>query len=302
VTQASLSTELGLAPRGPSSPAVARAPELPVFDPNEAERAVDFVRFVRLLVAWPMTTLGVLAFGAGLALGHAWFALAAAVVTTLIPVSLWDDMRLARALELLGRGNPEGAQEGLRRVATSSRRFGPQRQRACAALAALAWRRCDHEAALHWIQARRRLLGRSTAGSGTTEERWSTAASEVWLLALLGHAHEAQALLDRLEPAPHDDGRIVEITAHLLVAFARDDAEAVRPHLDAWTSVCETRDELGLASVALAWASSVCGRRDAAMTWAHRICDDRLRHVRAHAPRLHRWLESHRNRPGYARG
>jgi hypothetical protein len=281
-----------------------RQRELPVFDPAEAERAVEFVRFVRLLVAWPMTTLGVLAFGAGLASGHVWFALFAGVIATLIPVSLWDDMRLARSLERLRRGDVSGAEQGLRRVASSTRRFGPQRQRACAVLAAIAWRRCDHASALQWVQVRLQLFGRGEGTTaGTADERWSTAASEVWLLALLGHAGEARAALDRLESAtPDDDAQLVEMTAHLLVAFAHDDAEAVRPHLAGWQSVCESHDTLGLASVALTWALHACGQPDAAKVWAHRTrARVSLDHVRAHAPRLLRWYEGYGDTLAYAR-
>ena len=148
--------------------AVRQRGELPVFDPVEAERALGFVRLVRLLVALPMTSLGVLAFGAGLAMGNPWFAVAAAVMTALIPLSLRDDTRLAKALERFGRGDLTGAEQGLLPVAR--RRQGTQAQRACAYLAAIAWRRCDHEAALQWVRARQRLLGRPASVEAVTPD------------------------------------------------------------------------------------------------------------------------------------
>lgn len=288
----------------PLAASAARHRELPVFDPRETERAVGFVRLVRLLVALPMTTLGLLALGAGLAIGHAWFALTAGTITGLILFSLWDDTRLTKSLELVRRGDLSGAEQGFRRVASSTRRFGPQRQRAYAYLAAIAWRRCDHASALQFVRARQQLLGRiGTSGTGTADERWLTAASEVWLLALLGHGEDARAALETLESAaPDADARLIEVTAHLLVAFACDDAEVVRPHLSDWQALCEAHDSTGLASAALAWAHHACGQRDAATVWAQRTRTHlRLDHVEAHAPRLARWLTGFPDDFSYAR-
>lgn len=297
--------ELALAPGSPMAPAddtAARQRELPVFDPAEAERAVGFVRLVRLLVALPMTTLGLLALGAGLAVGQLWFASTAGIITALILYSLWDDTRLTKSIERMRRGDLPGAEHGFRRVALSSRRFGPQRQRAHAYLAAIAWRRCDHEAALRWTRSRLALLGRT--GSGTGDEQWSTAITEVWLLALLGHGNEARDALAELEPAPPDgDARLVEITARLLVAFALGEADEVRPHLGEWKALCESNDRVGLASAALVWAQDACGDRDAATLWAQRtVARADLEHLRLHAPRLHRWLRGYVRTSPYPRG
>jgi hypothetical protein len=222
-------------------------------------------------------------------------------ITALILVSLWSDTRLTKSVELLRRGELSAATVGFRRVADTAHRLAPQRYRAYGYLAAIAWRKADHDAALGWIRARRRALERT--GAGTSDERWATEATEVWLLALLGLAADAEAALQRLPAAPPDaEAKRVEITARLLVAFARDEADELRPQLRRWAGFCEDHDRLGLASAALAWAFDATGDRDAAWTLAERT---RARadhdHLHTHAPRLHRWLSTYGHSQPYGR-
>ncbi|MCA9709783.1 MAG: hypothetical protein KDK70_28345, partial [Myxococcales bacterium] len=165
--------------------------DLPVLADGELDRMVGFVRIVRLLGGM-LGTLGALAALTGITLRLPGLAIGATVLSSLILYALWEDTRLAKALELLRRRKIEAAEAALAKIADSTRRSPWQRQRARTYLASLAWRRGDVEQALQWIQAR---LAVPRRGREDPAERWLAQATEVQLLALAGHGVEAEGAL-----------------------------------------------------------------------------------------------------------
>lgn len=264
-------------------------------DAADADRAVGFVRLVRVLVSVPMTTLGVLAVGAGLAVGNVILAVLAAIITVLLVYALSHDTQLTKALEMLRRGDLRAAEAGMLRVALAPRRPGLQKQRARAYLAAIGWMRGDHAMALKWTRAR---LAAHEEGPSTSYDRFVTAATEVQLLALLGRVAEARERAVELPaPPPTDACAHVAATTALLVAHAASDPEPVRDRVDEWTPLIDEYDDTGLSSGLLGWAYDALGRREKALWQTRRALEHGdAEHLRMHAPRLWRWLSSYEDR------
>ncbi|MEX1361712.1 MAG: hypothetical protein AB1Z98_01190 [Nannocystaceae bacterium] len=272
--------------------------DLPVLLGGELERLVGFVRIVRLLGGM-LGALGALATLAGIALGLPVLALVSTLISGLILYALWEDTRLASALELLRRRRTEAAQAALAKIAGSSRRTPWQRQRARTYLASLAWRRGDVEQALSWIQAR---LSASRRGREEPTERWLALATEVQLLAQGGHGREAREALAKLPPPPPDEqAELVAAQTALLVAFIGNEPDAVRDRLDQWDGLVQDRDGVGLGIALLAWANAERGARDRAIALAREVRQrDRDGHLARYYPRLWQWIE--RYEEGYHPG
>lgn len=273
--------------------------DLPVLQEGELDRMVGFVRIVRLLGGM-LGTLGALAALAGATLGLPVLAIGATVLSTLILYALWEDTRLATALELLRRRRVVAAEAALARIAESSRRSPWQRQRARTYLASLAWRRGDVEQALHWIQARLAVPRRGREDPG---DRWLAQATEVQLLAQAGHGPEAVAALEQLRPPPPDEhAELVAVQTALLVAFVRDDPDGVRDRIDGWEGMVRERDGVGVSLSLLAWANAGRGSRDRAIALVREV---RQRgdhgHLARHYSRLWQWVERYRDGFHYGR-
>lgn len=263
---------------------------LPLCDPGDLDRTAGFVRLVRTLVVGPLTSLGLLAATAGLAVGEYALASLAAGMTGLIVYSLWHDTQLTKSIELLRRGQLSAAESGMRRVADDADRPAPQRQRARTYLAAIGWARGDHEMALEWTRARNTTISDPRTPA---EERYRSRATEVQLLALLGRSAEARHALGSLPEEPDDqDARMTAATTRLLVAFATSDPDSVARDLDAWQAKFLLEDDLGLFTALLAWCRDALGQREAAVWLVARLSDHGdAQFLRAHLPALWRWLE-----------
>ncbi|MCA9654080.1 MAG: hypothetical protein H6712_08750 [Myxococcales bacterium] len=268
--------------------------DLPVMLGGELDRLVGFVQIVRLLGGM-LGVLGTLAAVAGVALGLPMLTVVAVLLSTLILYALWEDTRLASALELLRRRRMEAAEEALATIAGSPRRSAWQRQRARTYLASLAWRRGDVEQALSWIQARLAAPRRSRE---EPTERWLALATEAQLLAQAGHAAEAREALDRLPPPPPDEqAELVEAQTALLVAFVADEPDRVRGRVDEWTPMIDERDGVGLGVALLAWANAGRGERDRAIALTREVRSrDRDGHLARFYPRLWQWIERYDER------
>lgn len=263
--------------------------DLPVMLGGELDRLVGFVQIVRLLGAM-LGVLGTLAAVAGVTLGLPVLTVVSVLLSGLILYALWEDTRLASALELLRKRRHDAAEQALASIAASPRRSAWQRQRARTYLASLAWRRGDVEQALSWMQAR---LGAPRRGREEPTERWLALATEVQLLALAGHAPEAREALAELPPPPPDErAELVAAQTALLVAFVGDQPDTVRDRLDEWAPIIDERDGLGLGVALLAWANAGRGRRDRAIQLVREARQrDRDGHLARSYPRLWQWVE-----------
>lgn len=273
--------------------------DLPVLIDGEIDRMVGFVQIVRLLGGM-LGTLGGLAVVAGAVLGMPALTTVSALLVGLILYALWEDTRLAKALDLLRRRRLPAAEAALADIAASSRRSPWQRQRARTYLASLAWRRGDVEQALTWIQAR---LSGPRRGREEPGERWLAQATEVQLYAQAGHVAEARQALQALSPpAPDEHAELVAVETALLVAFVADDPDAVRGRLDEWEPIVRARDGVGVSLSLLAWAHAGCGARDRALACCREVAQraDRA-HLGRHYPRLLQWIERYGDGLHYGR-
>lgn len=273
--------------------------DLPVLIDGEIDRMVGFVQIVRLLGGM-LGTLGGIAVLAGVTLGMPALTVVSALLVGLILYALWEDTRLAKALDLLRRRRLPAAEAALAAIAASSRRSPWQRQRARTYLASLAWRRGDVEQALTWIQAR---LSGPRRGREEPGERWLAQATEVQLLAQAGHVAEARTALMALSPpAPDEHAELVAAETALLVAFVADDPDAVRDRLDEWEPMVHARDGVGVSLALLCWAHAGCGARDRALACAREVAQraDRA-HLGRHYPRLLQWIERYGDGLHYGR-
>lgn len=263
--------------------------DLPVLVEGELDRMVGMVPVVRLLGGM-LGTLGALAAATSVALGLPVLTMASTLLSSLILYALWEDTRLAKALELVRRQRLGPAEAALARIAASPRRSPWQRQRARTYLASLAWRRGDVEQALQWMQARLAVPRRGREDPG---ERWLARATEVQLLALAGHVPEARQALSKLPPpAPDEHAELVAVQTALLVAFAADDADAVRDQLDGWDPWVRAHDGVGVCLSLLAWANAGRGARDRALALVREVEARADRgHLMRHYPRLWQWIE-----------
>ncbi len=273
--------------------------DLPVLVEGELERMVGFVRVVRLLGVM-LGTLGALAAVAGAVLNLPALAVVASALGTLILYALWEDTRLAKALELVRRGRIPAAEAALARLAASPRRSLWQRQRARTYLASLAWRRGDVEQSLSWMQAR---LAAPRPGREDPTERWLAHATEIQLLAQAGHVEAAREALQAQGPPPPDPhAELVAAITALLVAFVADDADAVRDRLDGWEAMVWERDGVGVGLALLSWANAGRGSRDRALGLVREV---RRRadtgHVARHYARLWQWVERYEDGFHYGR-
>ncbi len=263
--------------------------DLPALIDGELDRMVGLVQIVRLLGGM-LGTLGLLAAAAGVALGLPALAIVSTSLVVLILYALWEDTRLAKALDYLRRGRLPAAEVALAKIADSGRRSPWQRQRARVYLASLAWRRGDVEHALQWIQAR---LSGPRRGREDPGERWFVLATEAQLLAQAGHVAEAREALQALPPpAPDEHAELVAVETALLVAFVADDADGVRDRLRGWESLVRARDGVGVSLSLLAWAHAACGARDHALTLIREV-EERVDrgHLAQYYPRLWQWIE-----------
>lgn len=273
--------------------------DLPVLIDGEIDRMVGFVQIVRLLGGM-LGTLGGLAVVAGAVLGMPALTTVSALLVGLILYALWEDTRLAKALDLLRRRRLPAAEAALAEIAASSRRSPWQRQRARTYLASLAWRRGDVEQALTWIQAR---LSGPRRGREEPGERWLAQATEVQLYAQAGHVAEARQALQALSPpAPDEHAELVAVETALLVAFVADDPDAVRDRLDEWEPIVRARDGVGVSLSLLCWAHAGCGARDRALACWREVAQraDRA-HLGRHYPRLLQWIERYGDGLHYGR-
>ncbi|MCX4245883.1 hypothetical protein [Paraliomyxa miuraensis] len=274
---------------GPGDDARLRQRDLPVMVEGELERMVGMIPVVRLLGGM-LGSLGALAAAASVTLGMPMLTLASTVLSSLILYALWEDTRLAKALELVRRQRLPAAEAALAKLAASTRRSPWQRQRARLYLASLSWRRGDVEQALQWIQARLSVPRRGREDPG---ERWLCQATEVQLLALAGHVPQAREALRVLPPpAPDEHAELVAAQCALLVAFAADDPDEVRDDLDGWEAMIRTRDGVGVSLGLLAWANAGRGARDRALALCREVEQRADRgHLARHYPRLWQWIE-----------
>jgi tetratricopeptide (TPR) repeat protein len=265
---------------------------LPLVDTSELEHATGFVWIVRSFVTLPLTTLGLLATIAASTMGNIVAAVFAGTITVLIVLSLYRDTQLSKAVEMLRRGEMNAAEASLRRIAEAPHRAIPQRQRARAYLAAIAWVRGELEVALQWTRAW--LTDAGASGQRTSaDEVYLIAASEVQLLALLGRHDEAGAAFEELEPAPPGDRwAIADAGCRLLLAFFRGDAEPVRGSLQGWCEVCQRGDRHGLPTALLAWAHHALRMPDRAVVLAERARQLARSgaQLRRQAPTVSQWL------------
>ncbi|MEM7159170.1 MAG: hypothetical protein AAF799_40410 [Myxococcota bacterium] len=278
----------------PATPGAPAAPlrhrDLPVMMASELERMVGFVPIVRLLSGL-VGVLGTLATAAGISMGLPALAGAAALLSGLILYALWEDTRLASALDLLRKRRTPAAEAALAKIASSPRRSAWQRQRARTYLASIAWRRGDVEQSLQWIQAR---LAVPRHRRQEPTEGWLAMATEVRLLALAGHVSQAKEALGKLpKPPPRDeDLEMIAAETALLVAFVADDADAVRDELDGWEPLVSERDGVGLGLALLAWANAGRGDRDRALRWVRALQSrEDNGHLQRFYPRLWQWIE-----------
>jgi hypothetical protein len=273
--------------------------DLPVLLDGEIDRMVGFVQIVRLLGGM-LGTLGTLAAAAGVALQLPSLTIVSTLLVGLILYALWEDTRLAKALDLLRRHRLPAAEAALAKIAASSRRSPWQRQRARLYLASLAWRRGDVEQALQWIQAR---LSGPLRGREDPDERWLAQATEAQLLAQAGHVQEARAALRALPPpAPDEHAELVAVETALLVAFVADDPDAVRDRLDEWEALVRVRDGVGVSLALLAWANAGRGARDRALALVREVGQRGDRgHLAQHYPRLWQWIERYGDGLHYGR-
>ncbi len=265
----------------------ARLRHLPAFDPAELTRAVGFVKVVRRFIALPLLVLGVLATVAAIVTAHPFTALVAGVVTFALQWSLFDDMRLAHALDLARRGRIEEAEGRLLAIAAPPESGGPRRQRARVVLAALAWKRGQLERALGWI---REAAEHERGADCDPDRKLELGASEVLLLALLGRGDEAAARLAELPPARAPEQLCWRIHVELLTAFATGAVERVRGELDRWAPTVRHEDAAGPTSALMAWAYDADGRHDEAAVWLERarsVGDPTLMQHRYHALAVH---------------
>lgn len=258
---------------------------LPLCDPAEIERETGFTRTVRALVTVPLTCLGLLAAVAALSLGNLLAATLAAAATLGVVVSLVRDTRLSVALDRLHTGQLAAAEQGMSILERPGVVPDPQRGRAQAYLAAIAWARGNHREALRWTQARARTLVRMGAPA---PECFLNDASAVLLLALGGEIDEARARLETLGPAPPGDRWArAEAAAGLSVAFALDDSEPVRLRLPGWQALCDA--DAPLLSGWMAWALHREQQQEAALEVAALARQD-LEALSLHVPRLADWV------------
>lgn len=271
----------------------ARLRGLPLLDPTELEDATGFVWTVRSFVTLPLTTLGALATVAALLMGSFVSAAIASGVTALIVWSLYQDTQLSKAVEHLRRGELAAADASLRRIADADHRSDPQRQRARAYLAGVAWVRGDLEAALQWTRAWLEVARKGR--ERPFDELCLTLASEVQLLALLGEHTLAAEALAKLPVMPRGERfALADATCRLLLAFSRDDAEPVRASLDGWTTLIDGADDHGLPTTALAWAYDALGLPERTIDLVHRartLTKDTA--FRNQAPALAQWLATY---------
>ena len=266
------SSAIELAVLPPASPPVpteadARLRELPAFDPADVSREVGFVRAVKRFVALPLAVLGVLAVLGAVTTGKIFAALGAAVVTVLLQVTLYDDVRLAHALDLVRRGEMTRARRSLRRLALARGRRSEERQRACVVLAALAYRGSELERSVQWTRAAAELE-RAKVGSDAYQ-RFFVLASEVLVLAQSGATADACARMSELPPAPPGDelAALWRIHVALLCAFVAGRVETVEGELDGWAPLVRRMDSVGATAALLAWAFAAAGRHDVAAHW-----------------------------------
>lgn len=270
---------------------------LPLCDPSEIERATGFVRTVRSLVTVPLTTLGLLATLAALSMGNLLAAALAGAATLGVVFSLVRDTRLSVALDRLRSGRLEEAEQGMNTLVQPHVSPDRQRGRAEAYLAAIAWARGDHAAALRWTQTRGSTLERVGAAE---DEVFLNEASTILLLALSGKLDEAEAVMAELGPTPSGERWArAEAAARLSVAFGRDDLESVRLHLDRWSDLVTTGTPL--ISAWMTWALDHAQRPEAARDAAACARTDPAAIAR-HVPRLADWLSRFETaRLGYRR-
>lgn len=268
--------------------------ELPLLAAEDPDRVVGLVPLVRLL-GGVSGVLGALAIAASAAMGHVLLTIIAAAMTALILIALWEDTRLANALEQWRRKNFETAEASLALIAGSSRRSPWQRQRARTFLAALAWRRGDVDLALSWVEAR---LAGPRRGRVDRWQEWLAEATRVKLLALCGRAEDARSALASLgSPPPERYARRVAAEIGLWVAFASDAPQRAREDVDRWAQWIEedlddNTSDSGAAHALLAWAYAGLGRRDRALAMAAAVRAGQAEGgaLARHYPRLWQWL------------
>jgi len=261
----------------------ARLRQLPAFDPAELTRAVGFVKVVRRFIALPLLVLGLLATVAAVVTAHPFTALVAGVVTFALQWSLFDDMRLAHALDLARRGRIDEAEGRLLAIAAPPEAAGPRRQRARVVLAALAWKQGRLERALAWI---REASVHEQGPDADPDRIVELGASEVLLLALLGRGSDAAARLRELPKARSPEQLCWRIHVELLTAFATGTVDEVRGELDRWAPTVRSQDAAGPTSALMAWAYDADDRHDEAAAWlerAHAVADPTLMRHRYHA-------------------
>lgn len=273
------SSALQLAAIAPASPPVLTAAdqrlrELPAFDADDVSREVGFVRAVNRFVALPLGVLGVLAVLGAVATGKLLAALAAAVTTVLLQVTLYDDIRLAHALDLVRRGEMTRARRSLQRLALARGRRSEERERACAVLAALAYRRGELDSTVDWTRAAAELERARVGSDG--HHRFFVLVSEVLVLAQSGATEDACARLSELPAAPAGDeiAALWRVHVALLCAFVAGRVEEVEGELDGWAPFVRRVDSVGATAALLGWAFAAAGRHDVAAHW----CEHALVH------------------------
>lgn len=253
---------------------------LPLCDPEELHDTAGLT-WVRPVLVAPLLFLGILGGGGLLLVGELLGGTALLTISTLTATSLIRDTRMSAGARLLLAGKFGRAQRELERVADVGRH--PARVHGC--LAAIAWARGDHYAALRWTRTRGEDLDDARAPA---DARFLNRASEVLLLALLGQAEDAaQALKTWETPPPGKRFAEADAAAKLATAFALDEPEPVREHLERWDRLRGPDTPLLTAWLSWAWARLQDPAR------AQRLLDEVTADVptlRLQAPRLADWV------------
>jgi len=225
-----------------------------------------------------------------------------AIITVLLQVTLYDDVRLAHALDLVRRGDLARARRSLRALAHARGHRPEQRQRACVVLGALAYRQGELERARRWIGAAADLE-RVRPGSDMGR-RFEVLASEVLLFAQAGATEEARQRLAELPPAPPGDelAALWRVHVTLLCAFVSGRVESVERELDEWAPLVRELDAVGPTAALLGWAFAAAGRHDRAAYWyEHALATGDETVLRTRYPALASALDSFVRASHYAR-
>jgi hypothetical protein len=212
---------------------------------------------------------------------------------TWLGVALWTlpQAALGRATRQLAAEDLEGAQRTLDRMSGGLRSAwvagATEHLRA-----KLAWLRGEHPAALGHLQRAAAALRR--ARGWQAKVTWTLVELDrVQLLAIVGRAAEARALLDAMHVPAGDFVQMERVHASLTVDFHGGRSTCTAAELDAWTEQTLRSNSWGGTLVLLAWAHAQRGDGELVASLLD-VADDRLHPWRLPQtdPRLHAWRQA----------